>query len=232
MRVKTETNEIDTHYEFICYYEHKRVALIEQTLDALFNSYAVKVLAWFTSNDFEFVTDAYRTITEAYDISEENQGRLMDDLTDYNNGEFDTPYKVELVKTINNGTIVERINFEVENSDIEEIIYDDYLDAFPDKLLDKLLAEMSDLIAPETEFVFDYSVDYRLNDTWNNIEFKSLNYYSGTIGEHIRSCILEILMAKNIRKVLDANFDTQEEVIYLDTDKGQLIVCLEGEGED
>lgn len=229
MRVKTETNEIDTHYEFICYYEHKRVALIEQTLDALFNSYAVKVLAWFTSNDFEFVTDAYRTITEAYDISEENQDRLMEDLTGYNNGEFDTPYKVELVKVANNGTIVERISFEVENCDIEEIIYDGYLDAFPDKLLEKLIAEMSELIKPDTEFVFDDSVDYSLNESWNNIEFKSLNYYSGTIGGHIRSCILEILMAKNIRKILDANFDTQEEVIYLDTDKGQLIVCLEGE---
>lgn len=229
MRVKTETNEIDTHYEFICYYEHKRVALIEQTLDALFNSYAVKVLAWFTSNDFEFVTDAYRTITEAYDISEENQDRLMEDLTDYNNGEFDTPYKVELVKVANNGTIIERISFEVENSDIEEIIYDGYLDAFPDKLLDKLITEMSELIKPDTEFVFDHSIDYSLNESWNNIEFESLNYYSGTIGGHIRSCILEILMAKNIRKVLDVSFDTQEEVIYLDTDKGQLIVRLEGE---
>lgn len=229
MRVKTETNEIDTHYEFICYYEHKRVALIEQTLDALFNSYAVKVLAWFTSNDFEFVTDAYRTITEAYDISEENQDRLMEALISYNNGEFDTPYKVELVKTTNNGTIIERINFEIESRDIEEIIYDDYLDAFPDKLLDKLITEMSKLIKPDTEFVFDHSIDYSLNESWNNIEFKSLNYYSGTIGGHIRSCILEILMAENIRSVLDVNFDTQEEVIYLDTDKGQLIICLEGE---
>lgn len=229
MRVKTETNEISTHYEFICYYKRKRVALIEQTLDALLNSYAVKVLAWFTSNDFEFVTDAYEAITEAYDISEENQDRLMEDLTGYNNGEFDTPYKVELVKTTNNGTIVERINFEIESHDIEEIIYDDYLDAFPDKLLEKLITEMSELIKPDTEFVFDHSIDYSLNESWNNIEFKSLNYYSGTIGGHIRSCILEILMTKNIRNVLDVSFDTQEEVIYLDTDKGQLIICLEGE---
>lgn len=229
MRVKTETNEIDTHYEFICYYEHKRVALIEQTLDALFNSYAVKVLAWFTNNDFEFVTDAYRTITEAYDISEENQDRLMEALISYNNGEFDTPYKVELVKTTNNGTIVERINFEVENCDIKEIIYNGYLNAFPDELLDKLIAEMSNLIKPETEFVFDHLIDYSLNESWNNIEFKSLNYYSGTIGGHIRSCILEILMAENIRSVSDVSFDAQEEVIYLDTDKGQLIICLEGE---
>lgn len=229
MRVKTETNELGTHYEFICYYEHKRVALIEQTLDALFNSYAVKVLAWFTSNDFEFVTDAYNTITEAYDISEENQDKLLEDLIGYNNGEFDTPYKVELVKAADNGTIIERISFEIESCDIEKIIYDDYLDAFPDKLLDKLIAEMSELIKPDTEFVFDHSIDYSLNESWNNIEFKSLNYYSGTIGGHIRGCILEILMAKNIRKILNANFDTQEEVIYLDTDKGQLIVCLEGE---
>lgn len=229
MRVKTETNELGTHYEFICYYEHKQVALIEQTLDALFNSYAVKVLAWFTSNDFEFVTDAYNTITEAYDISEENQDKLLEDLIDYNNGEFDTPYKVELVKAADNGTIIERISFEIESRDIEEIIYDDYLDVFPDKLLDKLIAEMSELIKPDTEFVFDNSVDYSLNESWNNIEFKSLNYYSGTIGGHIRSCILEILMAENIRSVLDVNFDTQEEVIYLDTDKGQLIICLEGE---
>lgn len=229
MRVKTETNEIDTHYEFICYYEHKRVALIEQTLDALFNSYAVKVLVWFTSNDFEFVTDAYRTITEAYDISEENRDKLLEDLIDYNNGEFDTPYKVELVKVANNGTIIERISFEVENSDIEEIIYDGYLDAFSDKLLEKLIAEMSELIKPDTEFVFDHSIDYSLNESWNNIEFKSLNYYSGTIGGHIRSCILEILMAENIRSVSDVSFDAQEEVIYLDTDKGQLIICLEGE---
>ena len=229
MRVKTEINEIDTHYEFICYYEHKRVALIEQTLDALFNSYAVKVLAWFTSNDFEFVTDAYRTITEAYDISEENRDKLLEDLIGYNNGEFDTPYKVELVKVANNGTIIERISFEVENSDIEEIIYDGYLDAFSDKLLEKLIAEMSELIKPDTEFVFDHSIDYSLNESWNNIEFESLNYYSGTIGGHIRSCILEILMAENIRSVSDVSFDAQEEVIYLDTDKGQLIICLEGE---
>lgn len=229
MRVSENSKKAKTHYEFICYYEHKRVALIEQTLDALFNSYAVKVLAWFTSNDFEFVTDAYRTITEEYDISEENQDRLMEDLIDYNNGEFDTPYKVELVKTADNGTIIERINFEIEGRDIEEIIYDDYLDAFPDKLLEKLIAEMSDLITPDTEFVFDNSIDYSFNESWNNIEFKSLNYYSGTIGGHIRSCILEILMAENIRSVLDVSFDTQEEVIYLDTDKGQLIICLEGE---
>lgn len=229
MKVNEISKKTKTHYEFICYYEHKRVALIEQTLDALFNSYAVKVLAWFTSNDFEFVTDAYRTITEAYDISEENQDRLMEDLVGYNNGEFDTPYKVELVKTTNNGTIIERISFEVENSDIEEIIYDDYLDAFPDKLLDKLIAEMSELIKPDTKFVFDHSIDYSLNESWNNIEFESLNYYSSTIGGHIRSCILEILMTQNIRSVSDVSFDTQEEVIYLDTDKGQLIVCLEGE---
>jgi hypothetical protein len=229
MIVKTETNEIDTHYEFICYYEHKRVALIEQTLDALFNSYAVKVLAWFTNNDFEFVTDAYRTITEAYDISEENQDRLMEALISYNNGEFDTPYKVEFVKVTYNGTIIGHVYVDVENSDIEEIIYDDYLNAFPDELLDKLIAEMSELITPDTEFVFDNSIDYSFNESWNNIEFESLNYYSGTIGGHIRSCILEILMAENIRSVLDVNFDTQEEVIYLDTDKGQLIICLEGE---
>lgn len=229
MRVKTETNEIDTHYEFICYYEHKRVALIEQTLDALFNSYAVKVLAWFTNNDFEFVTDAYRTITEAYDISEENQDRLMEALISYNNGEFDTPYKVEFVKVTYNGTIIGHVYVDVENSDIEEIIYDDYLNAFPDELLDKLIAEMSELITPDTEFVFDNSIDYSFNESWNNIEFESLNYYSGTIGGHIRSCILEILMAENIRSVLDVSFDAQEEVIYLDTDKGQLIICLEGE---
>ena len=49
------------------------------------------------------------------------------------------------------------------------------------------------------------------------------------IGGTYRSCILEILMTKNIRNVLDVSFDTQEEVIYLDTDKGQLIICLEGE---
>ena len=229
MKVKTKTNELDTHYEFICYYERKRVILIEQTLEELFNSYAVKVLAWFTSNDFEFVTDAYNTITEAYDISEENQDGLMEALISYNNGEFDTPYKVEFVKVADNGTIIGHVYVDVENSDIEEIIYDDYLNAFPDELLDKLIAEMSELIKPDTDFVFDRSVDYSLNDTWNNIEFKSLNYYSGTIGGHIRSCILEILIAKNIRKILDVNFDTQEEVIYLDTDKGQLIVCLEGE---
>lgn len=229
MIVKTETDEINTHYEFICYYKSKRVILIEDTLEYLLNSYVVKVLTWFTRENFEFVTDAYRTITEEYDISEENQDRLMEDLIDYNNGEFDTPYKVEFVKVADDGTIIGHVYVDVENSDIEEIIYDDYLDAFPDKLLDKLIAEMSDLIKPDTEFVFDYSVDYSLNDTWNNIEFKSLNYYSGTIGGHIRSCILEILMAKNIRNVSDVSFDMQEEVIYLDTDKGQLIVCLEGE---
>ena len=45
MRVITETNELGTHYEFICYYEDKRVALLGNTLDTLLNSYAVKMLA-------------------------------------------------------------------------------------------------------------------------------------------------------------------------------------------
>lgn len=229
MKVKTETNEIKGHYEFICYYECKRVILLEDKLQNLLDSYVVKVLTWFTSENFEFVTDAYSTITEEYDISEENQDRLMEALISYNNGEFDTPYKVEFVKVADNGTIIGHVYVDVENSDIEEIIYDDYLDAFPDKLLDKLIAEMSELIKPDTDFVFDNSVDYSLNESWNNIEFKSVNYYSGTIGGHIRSCLLEILMTQNIRNVSDVSFDTQEEVIYLDTDKGQLIICLEGE---
>lgn len=226
MRVSENNQKAKTHYEFICYYKRKRVALLGDTLDELRNSYVVNVLAWFTSNDFGFVTDAYSTITEEYNISEENRDKLLEELISYNNGEFDTPYKVELVKTTDNGTIIKRIDFEAENSDIKGIIYDDYLDAFPDNLLDKLIVEMSELITPETKFVFDETVDYSLNDTWNNIEFESLNYYSGTIGGHIRSCILEILMTKNIRNVLDVSFDTQEEVIYLDTDKGQLVVCL------
>lgn len=226
MRVKTETNKIGARYEFICYYKRKRVALLGNTLDELLNSYAVKVLAWFTSNDFEFVTDVFSAIVNNYDISVENQEKLIKDLIGYNNGEFDTPYKVELVKTDDNRRLIEHINFEVENKDIEEIIYDDYLDAFPDKLLEKLLAEMPDLIKPSTHYVFDESIAYNLGDIWHDITFESLDYYSPTVGEHIRSCILEILVAQNIRNVSDVSFDTQEEVIYLDTDKGQLIICL------
>lgn len=229
MRVITETNKIGARYEFICYYEDKRVALLGNTLDTLLDSYAVKMLAWFVSENFEYVTDAYNVIVNKYNISEQNKEQLIDDLTDYNNGEFDTPYKVELVKTDANRRLIEHIDFEVENKDIEEIIYDGYLNVFTDTLLEKLLVEMSELIKPDTEFVFDHSIDYSLNDTWNNIEFKSLSYYSSTIGGHIRSCILEVLMTEDIYKVLDVSFDTQEEVIYLDTDKGQLIICLEGE---
>lgn len=229
MRVITKTNEIDTHYEFICYYEDKRVALLGNTLDTLLDSYAVKMLAWFVSENFEYVTDAYNVIVNKYNISEQNKEQLIDDLTDYNNGEFDTPYKVELVKVTNDGGILERLSFELDYTDIKEIIYDGYLNVFTDTLLDELIIEMPELIKPDTEFVFDHSIDYSLNDTWNNIEFKSLSYYSSTIGGHIRSCILEVLMTEDIYKVLDVSFDAQEEVIYLDTDKGQLIICLEGE---
>lgn len=229
MRVITKTNEIDTHYEFICYYEDKRVALLGNTLDTLLDSYAVKMLAWFVSENFEYVTDAYNVIVNKYNISEQNKEQLIDDLTDYNNGGFDTPYKVELVKVTNDGGILERLSFELDYTDIKEIIYDGYLNVFTDTLLDELIIEMSELIKPDTEFVFDHSIDYSLNDTWNNIEFKSLSYYSSTIGGHIRSCILEVLMTEDIYKVLDVSFDAQEEVIYLDTDKGQLIICLEGE---
>lgn len=229
MRVSENSKKVKTHYEFICYYERKRVILLGKTLDELLNSNVVKVLAWFVNENFEYVTEAYNVIVNNYYISEQNKEELFEDLISYNNDEFDTPYKVELVKVTIDGNILEHLSFELDYTDIKEIIYKDYLDILPDELLDKLLAEMSDLIKPDTEFVFDHSIDYSLNDTWNNIEFKSLNYYSGTIGGHIRSCILEVLMTKNIRNVSDVSFDTQEEVIYLDTDKGQLIICLEGE---
>lgn len=229
MRVITKTNEINTHYEFICYYENKRVALLGNTLDTLLNNNAVKLLAWFVSENFEYVAEAYNVIVNKYNISEQNKEQLIDDLTDYNNGEFDTPYKVELVKMTREGSILERLSFELDYTDIKEIIYNDYLDILPDELLDKLLAEMSGLIEPNTHYVFDESVTYNLAGIWHDIVFESLNYYSGTVGGHIRSCILEILMAEDIYNVSNVSFDTQEEVIYLDTDKGQLIICLEGE---
>lgn len=229
MRVKTETNEIDTHYEFICYYENKRVALLSDTLDMLLNSNAVKLLAWFVNENFEYVTEAYDVIVNKYDISEQNKEQLINDLTDYNNGEFDTPYKVELVNVTREGSILERLSFELDYTDIKEIIYQDYSDILPDKLLEKLLCEMSDLIEPDTCYVFDTAVTYNLAGIWNDITFKTLDYYSGTVGGHIRACIIEILMTEDIYKVLDVSFYAQEEVIYLDTDKGQLIICLEGE---
>lgn len=229
MRVKTETNEIGTHYEFICYYENKRVALLSDTLDMLLNSNAVKLLAWFVNENFEYVTEAYNVIVNKYDISEQNKEQLINDLTDYNNGEFDTPYKVELVNVTREGSILERLSFELDYTDIKEIIYRDYSDILPDKLLEKLLCEMSDLIEPDTCYVFDTAVTYNLAGIWNDITFKTLDYYSGTVGGHIRACIIEILMTEDIYKVLDVSFYAQEEVIYLDTDKGQLIICLEGE---
>lgn len=229
MRVITKTNEIDTHYEFICYYENKRVALLSDTLDMLLNSNAVKLLAWFVNENFEYVTEAYNVIVNKYDISEQNKEQLINDLTDYNNGEFDTPYKVELVNVTREGSILERLSFELDYTDIKEIIYRDYSDILPDKLLEKLLCEMSDLIEPDTCYVFDTAVTYNLAGIWNDITFKTLDYYSGTVGGHIRACIIEILMTEDIYKVLDVSFYAQEEVIYLDTDKGQLIICLEGE---
>ena len=229
MRVITKTNEIDIHYEFICYYERKRVVLLGNTLDELLNSKVVKVLAWFVNENFEYVTEAYNVIVNNYYISEQNKEELFEDLISYNNDEFDTPYKVELVKVTIDGNILEHLSFELDYTDIKEIIYKDYLDILPDELLNKLLAEMSGLIEHNTHYVFDNSVTYNLGSIWHDITFESLDYYSPTVGEHISSCIIEILMTEDIYKVSDVSFDTQEEVIYLDTDKGQLIICLEGE---
>ena len=227
MRVIEKITETSTHYEFICYYKGKRVALLGDTLDKLLDNDAVKVLAWFVNENFEYVIEAYNTVVNNYNIPKQNKEELLDDLISYNNGEFDTPYKVELVKVTNEGSILEYLSFELDYTDIKEIIYKDYLDAFPDELLDKLLAEMSDLIKPDSHYVFDLSVAYSLAGIWNDITFESLDYYSGTIGEHVRSCIIEILMAEDIYKVLDVSFDAQEETICLETDKDTIIISLD-----
>lgn len=114
MRVSENSRKAKTHYEFICYYEGKRVALISETLDELLHKNEVKIIGWLVYHKINNVQDAWASLTSTYMLSTEMQDKLFKDLIDYNNGEFDRPYAIEFVKVTSNGTVIERFPFKSE----------------------------------------------------------------------------------------------------------------------
>ena len=215
MNLSENSRKVKTHYEFICYYEGKRVALISETLDELLHKNEVKVIGWLVYHKIDNIQKAWASLIGAYKLSAEMQDKLFGDLIDYNNGEFDRPYAIEFVKVTSNGTVIERFPFKSEKNDVKSIIYQDYLNVFPDKMHvfieDMILSEDVDLLLKDT-------CTYMLNGYEKHITFELKDYWTG----RFRYCINEILMTENINKIDGLAFD--DDGIYFDTDKGLLVI--------
>lgn len=215
MRLSENSRKAKTHYEFVCYYEGKRVALIKQTLDELLKENAVKVIGWLVYHKINNVQEAWTSLTNTYTLSAEMQDKLFIDLIDYNNGEFDRPYAIEFVKVTSNGTVIERFPFKSEKNDIKSIIYQDYLDA----LSDKMFALIEDMISSgDIDLLLKDTCIYMFNGYEKYITFELKDYWTGWL----RYCINEILMTENIHKIDSLAFD--DDGIYFDTDNGLLMI--------
>ena len=222
MEVSENSKKVKTHYEFICYYEGKRVALIKQTLDELLKENAVKVITWLKHNNFNNVLDGFNIIVSTYNIKGEMQEILFDDLTDYNNGEFDTPYAIEFAKVTSDGTIIERFSVESDEKDIKSIIYQDHLNVFPDRMYHTIIEGMDLLSCTDIDSFIGDTWSYKFNGKEKHITFGLTDYWTG----RFRYCINEILMTENVTKIDYFGYTNNKDTICFYTDKGHLYIPL------
>lgn len=218
MKVNEISKKVKTHYEFICYYAGKRVVLIKQTLDELLKENAVKVITWLKHNNLNKVFDGFNIIVSTYNIKGEMQEILFDDLIDYNNGEFDTPYAIEFAKVTSDGTIIERFSVESDEKDIKSIIYQDYLDVFHDRMYHEIIEGMGLLNCTDIDSFIGDTWSYKFNGKEKHIAFERTDYWTG----RFRYCINEILMTENVTKIDYFGYTNNKNTICFYTDKGHL----------
>lgn len=227
MKLSENSRKVKTHYEFVCYYEDKRVALIGNTLEDLLHKNAVKVAGWLKYNNFKNVWKAWASLTNTYKFSKEMSNKLFRNLIDYNNVEFDTPYAVELVKVTSAGAVIERFPFKLEKTDIKSIIYQDYLNILSDEQLIEITNKIKKILgSDDIDSVFSKQYSYKFNREFKHIEFEGYDWY-GTLDGQVRYCINEILMTENVKEIFNITFTDYFEV-RLETDKGTLIMKLTG----
>lgn len=220
MEVSENSKKVKTHYEFICYYEGKRVALIKQTLDELLKENAVKVITWLKHNNFENVWKAWTSLKNTYKFSKEMSNKLFRNLIDYNNVEFDTPYAIEFAKVTSDGTIIERFSVESDEKDIKSIIYQDYLDVFHDRMYHKIIEGMGLLSDKDIDSFIGDTWSYKFNGKEKHITFELTDYWTG----RFRYCINEILMTENVTKIDYFGYTNNKDTICFYTDKGHLYI--------
>lgn len=92
MKVNENIKKTKTHYEFISYYDGKRVALTSNTLEDLLHKNAVKIVTWLKDKNFKNVLDGYNSLRKTYNITgSELCTEIFTDMLSYNNGEFEIP---------------------------------------------------------------------------------------------------------------------------------------------
>lgn len=227
MKAGENSKKVKTHYEFICYYEGKRVALIGNTLSELLHKNEVKVIGWLKHNNFKNVWKAWTSLTNTYKFSKKMSNKLFRNLIDYNNVEFDIPYAVELVKVTSTGAVIERFPFKLEKTDIKSIIYQDYLDVLSDERLIEITNNIKKILgSDDINSVFSKQYSYKFNRECRHIEFEGYDSHD-TLDGQVHYCINEILMTENVKEIFNITFTDYFEV-RLETDKGTLIMKLTG----
>lgn len=221
MKVNEISKKAKTHYEFICYYEGKRVALIGNTLEDLLHKNAVKIVTWLKYKNFKYVIDGYNSIRKTYNITgSELCTEIFTDMLSYNNGEFDIPYAIEFAKVAGDGTIITRYFVEPDDADIKNILYQDYLDAMTDEMYYTILDGMGLLNNADIDSLIDNDWSYKLNGEKKQIAFELTDYWAG----RFRYCINDILRTENVTKIDYFGYTNNLDTICFDTDKGQLLI--------
>lgn len=225
MRVSETSKKVKTHYEFICYYEGRRVALIGETLEELLSPSA-RFISWMVEKEFENLFDVTEYLNNKYELNIDNDMDIIKFLLDYNNKELDVPYKTMFIKVINDNDIVEQFDIFADEKDICRIFYNDYLNVLTEMQYEFII---NDLLIGSGDDVLDIISNYTMNGETYNIKFDEYYYYNSPYNNQIVSCINEILMTENIRKIDSLGFD--DDGLYFDTDKGLLVVPVPQKSE-
>lgn len=222
MKANEISQKVKTHYEFISYYEGKRVALTGNTLEDLLQKNAVKIVTWLKDKNFKNVLDGYNHIRKTYNITDsELCTQIFTDMLAYNNSEFDIPYAIEFAKVTADG-IIERFSVESDDADIKSLLYQDYLDVMTDEMYYVILDGMGLLGNADIDSLINGTWTYKLNSEEKQIDFELTDLWAG----RFRYCINDILRTEDVTEINYFGYTNSKDAICFDTNKGQLYIPI------
>lgn len=222
MKVNENSKKVKTHYEFISYYDGKRVALTSNTLEDLLHKNAVKIVTWLKDKNFKNVLEGYNSLRKTYNITgSELCTEIFTDMLSYNNGEFEIPYAIEFAKVTADG-IIERFSVESSDADIKSLLYQDYLDVMTDEMYYTIIDGMGLLGNAGIDLLIDNDWSYKLNGEEKQIAFELTDYWAG----RFRYCINDILRTEDVTEISYFGYTNSKDTICFDTDKGRLYIPI------
>ena len=220
LKVRTITpTTIQPNYKFIVSYPDKTITYEKSELDDLLMNDEIKVLSWFVFKGFKSIVDVSNYLKEQ-GYKDTLYEKLFEFFDTKNFVQFDMPTHVKLIKVDQQDNLLEEYKIRINDNDIKEIIYNDFIKPISDeqiKYIEECCSEYED-----ADLVVKKSFCFHLN---NYNHYIGMNDYLDEFSrfDQIKLLIDKILITANVLEVTNIEVEdgTKHDLdIKLTTDKG------------